>query len=148
MSAPRGTRPRPGFVNALLATNFRVMAAAGEGVLRPFLLDVPRLGGLSATLAGMVASNPGLVPRILAHVGPGPLLDWGGHFAALVLYTLLALASRPLLRPLLLARGAPLRGLLPPRARHTLARLVDAWEYGSGLDYAAPGHRGGGPGGK
>lgn len=58
MSVHRGAvTPHPQFVNTLLATNFGVMARLGDGVLRPFLLDVPRLDGLGLTLGGSACTQ-------------------------------------------------------------------------------------------
>ena len=129
MSAPRGTRPARNFVNTLLGTNFGVMQRLGDATLRPFLQDVPTFAGLTTTLTGMMLSKPTLIPPILLHCGPGPVLDWLRHFLMMGLYTLLFLASKPL-------RGQ-LR-LLPPRARFHLARWIEAFEYGSGMDYQLP----------
>jgi hypothetical protein len=128
MSAPRGTSPAPQFVNALLGTNFGVMQRLGDAVLRPFLQDVPQFGALAATLWGMMSSNPALIIPILRHCGPGPVLDWTRHFVAMGVYTLLWRTAAPLAPAL---RGAP----LPARARYALRRALDAWQYGSGLDY-------------
>ena len=131
MSAPRGTSPDPQFVNTLLGTNFGVMQRLGDAVLRPFLQDVPQFGALTATLGSMMLTNPRLIPPILLHCGPGPLLDWARHFAAIVLYTALWKLVQPVAPAL---RDAP----LPPRARFLLRRTLDAWQYGSGLDYEPP----------
>jgi hypothetical protein len=128
MSAPRGTSPDPQFVNSLLGTNFGVMQRLGDGVLRPFLQDVPQFGALAATLASMMLTNPRLIPPILWHCGPGPLLDWLRHFVAMGLYTLLWRLAAPVAPAL---RAAP----LPPAARYRVRRTLDAWQYGSGLDY-------------
>lgn len=89
--------------------------------------DVIQLGPLATTLAQQMLGDPLFVPQILAHVGPGPLADWLLHFLALTLYTVLHTAFSPLLGPL-----AP---RLPPRQRFLLRRTLEAWRYGSGLDY-------------
>lgn len=44
MSVPVGSRPRPGFINALLSENFANMEKAGPAVLRPFLQVRAALG--------------------------------------------------------------------------------------------------------
>lgn len=126
MSAPRGTRPAPEFVNNLLGTNFGVMSRLGDDVLLPFLRDVPNARGLALTLGSMMLNAPQLIPAILVHVGPAALLDWARHYAAMVAYTGLAAAGAAL-RPLL-AR-------LSPRMRWRAERWIDAWVYGSGLDF-------------
>jgi hypothetical protein len=135
MSAPRGTAPDPQFVNALLGTNFGVMNRLGDAVLRPFLQDVPQFGALTATLWGMMSSNPRLIVPILAHCGPGPVLDWLRHYIAMGVYTLLWLLAAPLAGALREGRVT----VLPRRARYFAARALDAWQYGSGLDYELPG---------
>ncbi len=132
MSAPRGTRPAPSFVNDLLSTNFGVMHRLGDAVLRPFLQDVPQFGALGATLLSMMATNPKLIPPILIHCGPAPLIDWVRHFVALGMYTLLWAVTRPLKEAL--GSGLP----LPPRVRFLLARWLEALEFGSGMDYRLP----------
>lgn len=139
MSAPRGCGSGDDFVNTLLATNFGVMRRLGtDTVLRPFLQDVPQLGPLTATLAGMMATRPWLIPRILAHVGPAALLDWVGHYTMLIVYTVLwAVVGKPLRNVLGHSRAG--NGAMPwwlsRRAAYVLARWVDAWEFGSGADY-------------
>lgn len=76
-------------------------------------------------------ANPLLIPQILVHVGPWPLIDWLGHFMALIFYTVAAHALRPL---------RPAVGALPlgRRGRFALRRAIDAFEYGSGLDFQPP----------
>ena len=74
-----------------------------------------------------MAVDPGLVPKILAHVGPLPLLDWARHFTALGVYSALNAAAAPLVR------GVADR--LPPKQRYSAHRTLEAWEYGSGGDY-------------
>ena len=131
MSAPRGTNPDGQFVNELLGTNFGVMNRLGDDVLRPFLQDVPQFGALTATLWGMMTKKPLLIPPILLHVGPGPLISWVRHYAAMGLYTILWLLAAPVAPAL---RRAP----LPPRVAFLLRRALDAWQFGSGLDYEMP----------
>ena len=90
--------------------------------------DVVQFGGLSSTLSGQVLSDPGFVPKIFAHVGIGPLLDWTRHYASLGTYTALhqyATKSTP-------PNQQP---GLSPRQRYFKNRQREAWKYGSGLDY-------------
>jgi hypothetical protein len=127
MSAPRGTRPAPSFVNELLSTNFATMQRLGDAVLLPFLRDVPNFPGLTATLLGMMTSNARLIPSILIHCGPAAILNWLVHFTALGMYSLLYLAFR----------SVPL-GWLPPKARWRAQRMLEAWQFGAGLDFELP----------
>ena len=117
----------------------------GDTVSKPFLQDVVQFKGLGLTMLGMVASRPLLVPEILAHVGPGHVASWLGHFSCLLFYTLLSQLAAPALEALFLGSGLELPGAgatssrpwlrLPPREALKLGLLLDAWRYGSGLDY-------------
>ncbi len=126
---PERPPPYPGLVPDLLAANFVAMQALGDRTLRPFLRDVVRFDGLSLTLARQVAARPDLVPAIVAHVGVAALLDWLRHFVALGAFAALATAARPLAP---LVDGA---GFLSPKAKFRARRRLEAWEYGSGLDW-------------
>lgn len=79
-------------------------------------------------MAAQMARDPLFVPQLLAHIGPGPLLDWLRHVAALGAYTLLHLAAAPAVR----ARVLP---ALAPREAYRWRRRLEEWEYGAGLDY-------------
>ncbi|KAK9803372.1 hypothetical protein WJX72_000257 [[Myrmecia] bisecta] len=126
MSVRPGQAPDPDFINSLLAQNFAAMQSRGDAVLRPFLQDVLQFGPLTATLFGQVVSDPLFIPQIFKHVGVLPLLDWSRHYAALGAYTVLHGAA-PAFKAL--------AGKLPPKQRYRLRRQLDAWEFGSGLDY-------------
>eukprot|EP00898_Chlorokybus_atmophyticus_P001090 jgi/Chlat1/1982/Chrsp158S00127 len=127
MSAPVGTKPPPGFINYVLGRNFAAMEKLGDAVLRPFLQDVIQFVPLARAMIALVISSPAMLPQILIHLGPGPLLDWFKHFIMLAVYMAL---YRTLGRPLRqYAQGQS------GRLKFRLLRLVDAWEYGSGSDY-------------
>ena len=71
--------------------------------------------------------DPLNIPVLLWYIGPQELLEWLGHFAAMLLYD----AAHH-------ALGKPARALaesLPPRQAFRLRRLTEAWEFGSGNDY-------------
>jgi lycopene cyclase CruP len=73
-----------------------------------------------------VLQEPGFVPKLMVHVGLGPLLGWVGHVSALAAFTAVHKSA-----------GA-LKGLMPnlsPLERYRLRRLLDAMEYGSGADF-------------
>lgn len=89
--------------------------------------DVIQFGPMARTLAAQMVRDPGSIPQLIAHVGPGPLAEWVGHMASLGAYTALHATLGPALR-----RAAP---GLPPRQRYELGRLLDAWEFGSGSDF-------------
>jgi len=54
--------------------------------LLPFLQDVVRPGGLLGALSKVVVNKPELVPRIIRHVGPAPIVDWIQHVIFMLLY--------------------------------------------------------------
>ena len=93
MSVRPGARPPRDFINRLMGINFGVMESLGDDVSRPFLQDVVKFDSLGKTLLTMAATKPLFVPQILVQAGPGPILDWVGHFANLGVYTLLSVAS-------------------------------------------------------
>ena len=127
MSIRVGARTPPDFINRLLGQNFAVLEGLGPWALRPFLQDVVQFGPLGLTLGKMMLGDPAFTLVILRELGPGPVLEWLGHFLALGLYAgLHRAAGGPL------ARAAP---ALPPPLRFRLRRLLEAWEFGSGSDY-------------
>ncbi|MEW5307740.1 MAG: hypothetical protein WDW36_010116 [Sanguina aurantia] len=107
-------------VNELLAANFGAMGVLGDRVLRPFLQDTIQLVPLSMSMVGMLLLNPLAVVRTLIQVGPVVLGTWLVHYTALIAYTL----AYTLLKPV--------RHLVPSFG---FQRMMDALEYGSGLDY-------------
>ncbi|KAG2500246.1 hypothetical protein HYH03_001824 [Edaphochlamys debaryana] len=131
MSVRQGDAPTPDLINRMLAGNFRSMQRFGDPVMKPFLQDVIQFGPMMTTLTAQMFGDPASIPRLISHVGPGPLLEWVGHMASLGAYTALHSAAT--------AAGARKQvaesPVLTARERFTLNRLLDAWEYGSGLDY-------------
>eukprot|EP00240_Pyramimonas_obovata_P000965 CAMPEP_0118945190 /NCGR_PEP_ID=MMETSP1169-20130426/41778_1 /TAXON_ID=36882 /ORGANISM="Pyramimonas obovata, Strain CCMP722" /LENGTH=546 /DNA_ID=CAMNT_0006890847 /DNA_START=369 /DNA_END=2009 /DNA_ORIENTATION=+ len=128
MSVQLSAKPSGNLINNILATNFGTMEKLGDPVLKPFLQDVVQWGPLAQTMAGMMVTNPTLLPGILASVGVNPLVDWLGHFSALGAYDVLYRLSDPL---------TTAREALPMDSKQRFAwnRQVEAWEYGSGNDY-------------
>jgi lycopene cyclase CruP len=126
MSVRANQALKPNQINDLLSVVFQSMEKLGEPVLRPFLQDVVQFGPLYRTLLQVSLEAPGMIPTILQQVGPGALLDWMGHFAALSAYSGLS-QMQPLIR------GWSDR--LPMRSRLRWQRRLDAWAYGSGADY-------------
>ncbi|GLC38248.1 hypothetical protein PLESTB_000941300 [Pleodorina starrii] len=133
MSVRKGEQPPPELINRMLAGNFKSMERLGNPVMKPFLQDVIQFGPMVQTLTAQMLTDPASIPGLIAHVGPGPLLEWMGHMASLGAYTALhGAASAARLRDMLAAGGAV---PLTPRERFAANRLLDAWEYGSGQDY-------------
>ena len=116
------------FISKVLVATFEVMEARGDAVMRPFLQDVLRVDGLVATIGGLMLSNPLVAVEILFRLGPVPLADWFLHFALMVFGS--AVAAEPVRNLAASATKA-----LPPSAAFPLARYVEGWQYGSGLDY-------------
>ncbi|MEN9207367.1 MAG: hypothetical protein Q6L50_05995 [Gloeomargarita sp. GMQP_bins_120] len=107
----------PNEVNEILGAALAAMAAAGDGVMQPFLQDVVQWEGLNQMLWGMVRQNPGLVLRVMGRLGLDSLLAWAGHYGMLALYTFLAQRSLP---------NKP--------SNYWQARRQEQYRYGSGLD--------------
>ncbi|CAI7881610.1 unnamed protein product [Closterium sp. NIES-54] len=128
MSARVGSSPPPDFINTLLATNFAAMQKLGDPVVRPFLQDVTQFAPLALTMGSMVVTRPSLLPTIFLQVGPVPLLDWLQHFIALAAFS----ALHHLASALSLSEAV---ASLPPRQRFFWRRRLEAWQFGSGLDY-------------
>ncbi|CAI5932415.1 unnamed protein product [Closterium sp. NIES-64] len=128
MSARVGSTPPPDFINTLLATNFACMQKLGDPVVRPFLQDVTQFAPLALTMGSMVVTRPSLLPTIFLQVGPLPLLDWLQHFIALAAFS----ALHHLASALSLSEAV---ASLPPRQRFLWRRRLEAWQFGSGLDY-------------
>ena len=129
---PEAPPPYPEFVPDLLAANFAAMEGLGDRTLRPFLRDVVRLDGLTATLARQVLARPDLVPSIAAHVGVSALLDWTRHFIALAFYT--ALFS-VLAKPFAASICSAAEKIGGAKGKYRAKRVMEAWEFGSGMDW-------------
>ncbi|KDO54271.1 hypothetical protein CISIN_1g007945mg [Citrus sinensis] len=127
MSAKQQSDVSPDFINELLYVNFQCMQKLGDPVLRPFLQDVIKFGPLAKTLGLVMLNKPQIIPSIFKQVGIPVLVDWSGHFFMLGYYTLLSTFADPVIRSLLNA--------FPPRMKYEWNRYLEAWKYGSGLDY-------------
>nr|QTZ19485.1 lycopene beta-cyclase 1 [Bixa orellana]QTZ19487.1 lycopene beta epsilon cyclase isoform 4 [Bixa orellana]QTZ19489.1 lycopene beta epsilon cyclase isoform 4 [Bixa orellana] len=127
MSAKKQADVSPEFINELLYVNFTSMQRLGEPVLRPFLQDVIQFGPLAKTLGLVMLTKPQILPSIFKQVGIPVLLDWSGHFFMLGYYTFLTSYVNPVIRPLL--------NTFPSKMAYEWKRRLEAWKYGSGLDY-------------
>mmetsp|Transcript_25904 Transcript_25904/g.77582 ORF Transcript_25904/g.77582 Transcript_25904/m.77582 type:complete len:162 (-) Transcript_25904:897-1382(-) len=76
-------------VNQLLAGNFAVMEGLPREEALVFFRDVTTFRTLLAVLVGQTATMAPLLLGLLELVGPLELLEFGGHFVLLGLYTLL-----------------------------------------------------------
>ncbi|KAJ9537623.1 hypothetical protein OSB04_030356, partial [Centaurea solstitialis] len=127
MSARKQAGVSPDFINELLYANFQSMQRLGDPVLRPFLQDVIQFGPLVKTLGLVMLTNPQILPSIFKQVGFPVLIDWLGHFSLLGSYTFLSIFIDPLIRPMI--------DTFPTETRYKWRRQLEAWKYGSGLDY-------------
>uniref|UniRef100_A0A0G4HFT9 FAD dependent oxidoreductase domain-containing protein n=1 Tax=Chromera velia CCMP2878 TaxID=1169474 RepID=A0A0G4HFT9_9ALVE len=113
----------------ILAQNFRKLYELGDRTLRPFLLDSYQLVPLMKSLLAVGVENPGIIPNTIQLVGLDTLILWAFHLGAFAFYSLLHVAvGTPI-------RQSGLSSKLSPLQRYRLQRLLDEWEYGSGLDY-------------
>jgi len=119
------------FISKVLVSTFEVMESRGEEVMLPFLQDTLRVDGLALTIGGLMLTAPVTAVEILIRLGPVPLADWFLHFAGMILGS--AIGSEQ-------GRAAykATAPLLPPSQRFAAARIIEGWQYGSGLDYAPP----------
>jgi hypothetical protein len=104
------------------------MERLGDETMRPFLQDVLQFGPLLRTLLLAAQQDPLTPFKIIPHVGPKAILDFFFHFVALGFYTALAqYCAQPLLRAADRCDDA--------RTKYQWRRMVEAWKFGSGLDY-------------
>lgn len=129
MSVPVGRKSPRGVVLGTLTNSFSAMTALGEDVMRPFLQDVLQFVPLLRTLLLAGKQDPWTPFKIVPHVGLQELLGFVYHFSIVGLYTLL---STRLSKPLQQLSQLP---WLSPRSKYRLRRLIEAWKFGSGLDY-------------
>ncbi|XWS47406.1 hypothetical protein CRYUN_Cryun14cG0149500 [Craigia yunnanensis] len=127
MSAKKQSHVSPYFINELLDINFKSMKRLGDPVLRPFLQDVIQFGPLSKTLGLVMLTKPQILPSIFKQVDVPVLIDWSRHFFMLGYYTFLSSFMDPVIRSWLNA--------FPSKMKYQWKRHVEAWKYGSGLDY-------------
>ncbi|XP_026392724.1 uncharacterized protein LOC113288013 [Papaver somniferum] len=127
MSAKPEANVSPDFINELLCVNFQCMERLGDPVLRPFLQDVIQFGPLVKTLGLVMITKPQIIPSIFKQVGVPVLISWSGHFFMLGYYTFLSTFVDPVIRPWV--------NTLPAKMKYDWRRHLEAWKYGSGLDY-------------
>ncbi|KAK8717759.1 hypothetical protein V6N13_045016 [Hibiscus sabdariffa] len=127
MSAKKQSNVPPDFINDLLDINFKSMQRLGDPVLRPFLQDVIQFGPLAKTLGLVMLTKPQILPSIFKQVDVPVLVDWSRHFFMLGYYTFLSAYMDPVIR-------SWLNGM-PSKMKYEWNRHLEAWKYGSGLDY-------------
>jgi len=119
----------------LLAETFRTLNDMGDATLRPFLLDSYQFVPLLRALLATGWKNPAIIPNTIQLVGIDVLVVWVYHFLMTGLYTLMHLTVGEILRRL------DVPSALPQRQAYYLRRLLEAWEYGSGMDYYRQEHK-------
>ncbi|WP_017318416.1 FAD-dependent oxidoreductase [Mastigocladopsis repens] len=117
----------PDQINQLLSAVFQQMQQLGEPVLKPFLQDVVQFPALTQTLIKTFLTHPGLVIKVIPHVGLATLLDWIVHYGNLGIYSFLFWLSQIL---------EPWKKNLPSIQKYYWNRWSDGWKYGSGGDYS------------
>lgn len=126
MSVGVNQQVEPDQINQLLSAVFNQMEQLGEPVLKPFLQDVVQFPALFQTMLRVGLFHPGLVLKVIPQVGLPLLIEWLGHYLLLAAYS----ALYPLGKTL-----QPLTATFSPLQRYRLNRWLEAWQYGSGLDY-------------
>jgi hypothetical protein len=110
-----------------LQNSFSAMEKLGDEVMRPFLQDVIQFYPLLRTLV-KAAGQDLLTPfKVVPNVGVFALTDFLGHFFLLFWYTFCAENVSPVLRGFV--------PLVSPSTQFRLKRAMEAWKFGSGLDY-------------
>ncbi|MBD1997251.1 FAD-binding oxidoreductase [Leptolyngbya sp. FACHB-541] len=126
MSAGVNQKPDPDQINALLSAVFEQMDQLGDRVLKPFLQDVVQFPALSQAMLRTALFHPGVVLRVIPHVGLPALLDWTIHYLNLGVYSLLSPLGQMV---------EPWTRTLTSTQQYYFHRWLDAWKYGSGGDY-------------
>jgi len=116
-------------INYLLGVTFTAMEKLGDQVLYPFLQDVVQFLPLAQTMIEMSIADPVLVLKIMQQVGIVTLLNWLKHYLSLGAYSFLNQIGQ---------RVEPAIANLLPEQQYQLRRQIEAWQYGSGGDYANP----------
>jgi lycopene cyclase CruP len=102
---------------------FAVMDKLGDDVLKPFLQDVIQFLPLAKTLPLV---NPKLVLPLLPQLGIKILAEWTFHYINLALYSFLYPLGKFI---------EPIVKKMTSAQQYYYYRWLDAWKYGSGMDY-------------
>lgn len=94
-------------------------------LLSPLLTDVVQAVPLGRAMLGITLQDPFNTPAVLFHVGFEAFFTWFYHFFQLCIYTVLYNLLKE-------SKGTE---VLPPKMRFKWNRMIELWEYGSGLDY-------------
>lgn len=129
MSVPVGRRPNSNLIVNILSNSFRSMDNLGMATIKPFLQDVLQFYPLLRTLMGAAVTDPLTPLKIVPHVGVLAKADFLSNFAAMFAYTICSSYVTPIVRDLYLPT------VNDPGERFKLKRLMEAWKFGSGLDY-------------
>lgn len=87
--------------------------------------DVVQAGPLARAMLGIALDDPFNTPAVIFHVGASSFFGWMYHFINLLLYTALHNVMK---------RASP-PSFFSPKLAYKWNRYVDAFKYGSGLDY-------------
>lgn len=129
MSVQVNQSPNPQLIVGTLSNSFSAMTRLGDAVMRPFLQDVLQFIPLLRTLT-LAAGQDLLTPlKIVPQVGLTAMGNFFYHFIALGYYTFLANFIGPI------AKSIAESGSLDAKSTFQLNRSIEAWKFGSGLDY-------------
>lgn len=107
-------------INNLMRCNFAVMSFFGPRVLLPFIQDSFQAIPLGLVMMGMLLRDPMTIAKVVFQLGPRLVIMWMFHYVCLVGYTILHVLL------------SPFRNMF--KGSYTFQRILDALEWGSGLD--------------
>jgi lycopene cyclase CruP len=110
----------PDHINRLMRCNFAVMSFLGPKVMLPFIQDSFQAIPLGLVMMGMLLRDPLTIVKVVLQLGPRIVFSWMVHYTCLVGYTILHLVL------------SPFRNVF--KWSYTIQRILDALEWGSGLD--------------
>lgn len=130
MSVPINKNPKPDLIVNILSNSFASMDKLGMSTVKPFLQDVLQFFPLVKTLAYAAVGDPLTPIKIVPHVGLIAMADFLSNMVALFTYTMLSIYISPIIKSVYLPT-------LPADTRELFLwkRRMEAWKFGSGLDY-------------
>jgi hypothetical protein len=130
---PKLSRPFPNtVVLATLSNSFSSMQRLGDKIMQPFLQDILQFSGLIQTLGLAFLQDPLTPVKIIPYVGIQEIGVFLYHLVNMGWYTWCHCHLAPILSRLLLGDNS---SLLSKEQQFYLKCRLDAWKYGSGLDY-------------
>ena len=128
MSCQIGSNPKPDLIVGTLANSFTAMKKLGPEIVNPFLQDVLQFTPLLKTLVTAAGQDLLTPVKVVPQVGLFAISDFLYHFSILGFYAFLATYISPILLQIS-------ESISSPEQKFYMRRLVEAWKFGSGLDY-------------